>query len=145
AIFEIPLWVPTPHSSPRTWVPLAMNWVNYSPFAYLRDADLSIKPPDWTGKKDDELDRVKGVDLHKRDFRYAYAPHSFFVKAGLSKSDFSHAFLPEADLRQADLYEATLSEANLELVRMEGALLEGASLQNAQVLNVRWAGARIRF
>jgi len=65
------------------WVPRAMALVHYSPFANLKQADLSVKPPNWTGKNESELDLVKGVQLGGADLRYADASGAFLAKANL--------------------------------------------------------------
>jgi hypothetical protein len=60
--------------SPRSWVPEVMERINYSPFADLRNADVSLKPPDWRGKKDEELDYVKGAALDGANLRNVWTP-----------------------------------------------------------------------
>jgi uncharacterized protein YjbI with pentapeptide repeats len=117
-----------------SWVPRAMALVHYSPFANLNFADVSIKPPNWTGKNESELDLVKGAELsdtsklvvrRRADLRYADAYGAFLAKANLSG-----ARLEGADLRFTDLRQAN---ANLEKAHLNGADLTGAKLNEAQL------------
>ena len=111
----------------RTWVPKMMRIVGYSPFASLPNADLSIKPADWIGNRDDELDRVKGASLNHSNLCYAWAPNAFMVKAQLEKSDLRRADLTSADLRQSNLIAADLTEAILVFADIKYADLRRAT------------------
>ncbi len=85
--------------------------------ANLREADVSIKPTNWTGKHTEgEIALVKGAQLLGKDLRDAEA---------------SGAFLVKADLSIADLQGANLQGANLFLAKLQGADLSGANLQGA--------------
>lgn len=152
AVYGVPPGETDSHRSPRTWVPLAMSWLGYHPFANLDDADLSIKPPEWTGKKDDELDRIKGADLGRVDLRYASGMSAFLANARLSSgppgspyltlgSDLSHANFALANLQHARLDRANLTGATLNYAHMEGAVLESADLSHAQLFRAHLDGA----
>lgn len=114
--------------SPRTWIPSAILRLGYSPFADLNSADVSGKPPDWIGNKEEELDRVKGADLRGRNLRYAQGYGVFLAKADLISSDMFGAWLPSADLRRA-----ILDGSNMERTEMSGASLQNASLHQTRL------------
>ncbi len=78
--------------------------------ADIREADVSLKPPQW---KPGDLDMVRGADLREVDLRGALA---------------DKAFLAKADLRYADLQQASLSGANLQQANLAGANLQQAVL-----------------
>jgi uncharacterized protein YjbI with pentapeptide repeats len=145
AIYEIPAWTPAWKNecchNPRTWVPIAMHMLHYDTFTYLRGAELSVKPPVWTGTDDGELDRVKGIDLRDRDLRYSYAPASFLVQARLARCDLSDAFLPSADLRKADANHANLARADLRIAHLNGTDLRFISLTQANLIGADLSGA----
>jgi uncharacterized protein YjbI with pentapeptide repeats len=93
--------------------------------ANLQEADISSKPPNWTGNEE-EIPLVKGAHLEERDLRNANAYRAFLVNADLRRANLQRADLREADLRRANLQQADLSGADL-----SGADLEGANLQEA--------------
>lgn len=140
AIDGIPPRAAHSYRSPQTWVPLAMSWVGYDPFANLANADISIKPSDWTGKNDDELDKVKGADLRGRDLRYAVGNNVFLAKARLNASDLRNVSFDYSDLRQADLTSTSLSGASL-----YNAQMQGAQLDDAELSGVDWLSTRIEY
>src|SRR5262249_13631879 len=133
------------YGTPQTRIVRFMEWFGYSPFANMQDADISIKPPNWTGKKDEELDLVKGADLAGRDLRYANAQRAFLAKADLSASDLESADLRGADLRQAFFWHRPIQtdlanlqndepphdRANLRKAHLENARLDAADLSHA--------------
>jgi len=119
--------------TPEGWVARTMARVHYSPFPNLQDADVSVKPPNWTGKKDEELDLVKGADLSGRDLRYAKLRGAFLAKAGLYQSRLEKANLISSDLRQANLREAHLEYAELSSAHLGGATLYFADLQDTHL------------
>ncbi len=105
--------------------------------ANLREADVSIKPTNWTGKHTEgEIALVKGAQLLGKDLRDAEASGAFLVKADLSIADLQGANLQKADLYKANLQGANLVRANLQganlfLAKLQGADLSGANLQGA--------------
>ncbi|MFZ5448068.1 MAG: pentapeptide repeat-containing protein [Thermodesulfobacteriota bacterium] len=111
--------------------------------ADLREADVSLKPPQWTGKAAD-LDLVRGASLRRRNLQDAAAYEAFLVKADLSEADLQYADLSGAnlqqanlsfaDLRGADLEEANLQQANLEWAKLTGANLDGTDFREAKGL-----------
>ena len=104
-------------------------------YADLREADVSQKPPQWTGKPGD-IDLVRGADLRQRDLRRADAYMAFLVKANLDNAKLQHAELPSANLQQAILTNARLQKAILQGADLRKANLSGADLQQA---NLSWA------
>jgi len=117
------------------WVPRAMALVHYSPFANLKQADLSVKPPNWTGKNENELDFVKGAELVGADLRYADAYGAFLAKANLEG-----AWLVRADFRFSDLREADLTETRLTHAKLIGADLAEARLNRAHLIEADLGG-----
>lgn len=118
---------------PRTWVPVVMSRLGYSPFANLANADVSIKPANWTGKKDEELDLVKGANLLGTNLRNADAKGTFFVNANLSEALMEGVDLENADLRHAILEDANLQNAHMRYIHLEGAHLIIAHLDHAVI------------
>ena len=124
----------------RTWVPLAFEFVGFSTFANLRNADVSIKPSTWKGK-DEDISLVKGAKLAGRRLQYAEAEGAFLVKADLREANLSGADLFEAELQFADLWRAALPGATLVAAKLQEAKLVGADLQGADLdrANLRMA------
>jgi uncharacterized protein YjbI with pentapeptide repeats len=117
----------------RTWAADLLWLVGYSPYARLTDANVSLKPPSWSGQEA-ELSRVLGANLSRLNLRYAQAYGAFFVRARLWQADLRNASLSEADLREANLRQADLRAAVLDRARLERASLQDADLRDA-VLN----------
>jgi hypothetical protein len=89
-----------------------------------------VKPPNWTGKNDSELDLVNGAELRGADLRYASAAGAFLVTA-----DLEEAHLEGAELRLSDLRGAYLNWAYLDEADLTGAVLGGADLSRADLRN----------
>ena len=116
--------------------------------ANLREADVSTKPENWRGKKED-IPLVKGASLRDADLRYADAARAFLVKAdlrhaNLQKADLQGADLEGADLEGANLQGAKLQGAKLQRANLEGANLQGANLQGAELQEANLKGADLR-
>ncbi len=122
---------------PWGWAPRIMVRLNYSPFANLRQADVSIKPPNWTGNDEKELELVKGAELDRDDYggdlRYADMSGAFLAKANLDSAWLQGADLSDSDLRQANLHYSRLDGANLKGSKLNGAYLTRASLNWADL------------
>lgn len=134
------------------------------PHANLRQAELSIKPPNWTSEKKIELDLVKGAELNGADLGYAEADSAFLAKADLAEANLTEAHLGEADLTRAylrgshltkallggahlsgaDLSWADLSDANLEDADLTGVRLGAARLEGADLIRVHLANAELQ-
>jgi uncharacterized protein YjbI with pentapeptide repeats len=116
-----------------TWAADLLWLVGYSPYARLTDANVSPKPPGWSGRETD-LSNIQGANLSRVNLHYAQAYGAFFVKARLWQADMRNASLSEADLREASLRQADLRGAILDRARLEHASLQNADLRDA-VLN----------
>jgi len=62
-----PFQVAYTNTNLRSLVPWAMSCLGYSPFALLMDAELSIKPHNWTRGGEEEIAAVKGAMLHGKN------------------------------------------------------------------------------
>lgn len=122
--------------TPGSWLPQAMSGLGYTPFANLASADISVKPANWTGKSDGELDSVTGLQMAGVDLRYADMRSAF-----LPKTILTDARLQGADLFLADLRQVELAGANLEGADLMGAHLKGADLFAANLRGTNLAGA----
>lgn len=124
----------TPESSwgVQSWAADLLWWAGYTPTAQLAESDVSIKPPDWTGR-DEDLVRVQGARLNGVKLRYVQAYGAFFAKAHLWQANLAHAMLSESDLREANLRQATLQAAALDRARLNRAVLQEADLQGANL------------
>ena len=116
----------------KTWAARFLWLAGYNPFAQLTEADVSTKPPGWSGR-DEDLASVKGANLNRFRLRYIQAYGAFFAKARLWQSDLDHAYLSEADLREANLRQANLQFAILRGAKLKGATMQESNLQNANL------------
>ncbi|MGH8611820.1 MAG: pentapeptide repeat-containing protein [Gammaproteobacteria bacterium] len=104
------------------------------------------------------LAKVSGINLEKRDFRYADFSRSSFPKANLfgtrlhgakfREASLYSVQLPHADVSLADFYQAHLQGANLSWAKMDGASLfkaqlHGAHLYGAGLRDADLAGTRL--
>lgn len=128
----------------RQIVPQALHRVNFRAELGIRNADVSVKPADWTGlgtKPGDltaaDLAQVVEAQLAAKDLRYAAARGAFLVKADLARAD-----LQGADLEGANLYDANLHRANLREADLEGADLDRTNLQVADLAGANLQGAK---
>ena len=122
--------------------------------ADLVEAELSIKPDNWTGIGDkDELNaqiaQVKKARLLGMNLRYASAEGAFLVKADLDKADLRMAGLFGANLQGADLFSANLQGADLLYANLRGAYfvyanLQGADLENANLQEADLSDANLQ-
>ncbi len=129
---------------PSIWISTIMECIRYSPFANLTNTDVSIKPPNWTGKNDGELDFVKGPHLEIGDLRGAIAENAFFAKANLEELHMEGSYLYRADFRKTKLANAYLDDANLTLALLQDADMDKAHLQNAKLMHARLDGANLQ-
>lgn len=112
-------------------IPRLLDYLAYGTRLNLEEADISIKPPAWTGQKEnlaDEIKQVKGANLEGANLKHARMFRAFLIKANLIRAD-----LREADLRRAQLQEAFLGRSKLTKANMKGADLSGASLTFANL------------
>ncbi len=116
----------------RAWAPEVLWTFGYNPFAQLTEADVSTKPPGWTGREE-EIALVKGASLNRLRLRYIQAYGAFLVKAHLWRTDLRNAYLSEADLREANLRQVDLRFAVLDRAKLARAALPEADLRNANL------------
>ncbi|MBZ5662617.1 MAG: pentapeptide repeat-containing protein [Acidobacteriia bacterium] len=122
--------VPSGSAKIKAWAAQALWLAGYNPFAQLTEADVSTKPPGWSGREED-LAAVKGASLNRLKLRYIQAYGAFFAKAHLWQADLGHAYLSEADLREANLRQANLQFAALSGAKLDNATMQESNLQNA--------------
>src|ERR1700688_2152247 len=128
----------------RAWAPDILWTFGYNPFAQLTEADVSTKPPGWTGREE-EIALVKGANLNRLRLRYIQAYGAFLVKAHLWRTDLRHAYLSDADLREANLRQVDLRFAVLDRARLVRAVLPEADLQNANLDRADLRDANLSF
>jgi uncharacterized protein YjbI with pentapeptide repeats len=128
----------------RAWAPDILWTFGYNPFAQLTEADVSTKPPGWTGREE-EIALVKGANLNRLRLRYIQAYGAFLVKAHLWRTDLRNAYLSEADLREANLRQVDLRFAVLDRARLARAALPEADLRNANLDRADLHDANLSF
>jgi uncharacterized protein YjbI with pentapeptide repeats len=107
--------------------------------ANIEEMDVSSKPPNWTGKSEDEISLVKGAPLKGRNLQRARASRAFLVNADLRDAD-----LERADLEWANLERANFRGANLQGASLRGANLKGASFKKANLMKANFEGANLQ-
>ena len=128
----------------RPWAADFLWTFGYNPFAQLTEAEVSTKPPGWTGRED-EIAEVKGANLNRLRLRYIQAYGAFLVKAHLWRTDLRNAYLSEADLREANLRQVDLQSAVLDRARLARALLPEANLRDANMDRADLRDANLSF
>ncbi len=138
AFGQAPVW------SVRAWAPNILWTLGYNPFAQLTEAEVSTKPPGWTGQEE-MIAQVKGANLNGLRLRYIQAYGAFLVKAHLWRTDLRNAFLSEADLREANLRQVDLQFAVLDRAKLARAALPEADLRNANLDRADLHDANLSF
>ena len=127
------------HGAPSDPVPQAFSALGYSVFADLREATVSIRPPEYaTIGKPEREEFVQGADLRDRNLRHIDASVAFLQKANLSDADLfgaslSDAILIDANLTGAIFTDATLTGATLTDADFTSAILDTADLIDADL------------
>jgi uncharacterized protein YjbI with pentapeptide repeats len=134
----------SPSAGIRAWAPDLLWTLGYNPFAQLTEAQISTKPPDWSGR-DGDLASVKGANLNGLRLRYIQAYGTFLVKAHLWRTDLRNAYLSEADLREANLRQVDLRFAVLDRAKLVRAVLPEADLQSANLDRADLRDANLSF
>jgi kumamolisin len=119
---------------PRTWLPRALAFLRLSPFADLRGAELSVKPPNWSSGSNSAL-AVKGIPLSGMDLRFADMRASFL----------RNALLTDTVLRNADLLGSDLEQAGMIGTDLSGASLANADLRKASLVRANLEGADVKY
>src|SRR6266436_10337637 len=78
----------------ETWAAEILWTAGYNPYAQLTEAEVSTKPPAWSGR-DEDVAQVKGASLNRLKLRYIQAYGAFFAKARLWQADLRNAYLSE--------------------------------------------------
>ncbi len=133
------------NSGIRRWALFPFILSRYLPFADLQEADVSTKPLSWTGRNDDEIELVKGAQLHHSNLRYSMARGAFLVKSDLREANLEGADLEDADLRRANLELANLHGAILIYTNLRGANLQGTDLHKAALSATDLSRADLRL
>lgn len=129
-------------STPYEWhdgpilLPRLFEYFGYRTYAYLVEADISTKPPTWTGQKDNlknEIPFVKGAKLKDVNLQNAVMSRAFLINADLRQANLQNAQLDEANLQNAKLTWADLQNAQLGQANLQNAELLYANMQNAQL------------
>ena len=115
--------------------------IGWSPAADLRGAVLSTRPEPWMNTAG-QRQQVIGVQLARRDLRWADAESAFLLKANLFRADMFCADLYEADLRYADLSGADLTGAVLIQALLDSANFMGTILDDAFLPDTDLRGAK---
>jgi len=134
----------SPAAGIKAWAADILWTVGYNPFAQLTEADVSTKPPGWSGRED-EIPMVRGANLNRLSLRYIQAYGAFLVKAHLWRTDLRSAYLSEADLREANLRQVDLQSAVLDRARLTRATLPEADLRNANLDRADLRDANLSF
>ncbi|MDM8517520.1 pentapeptide repeat-containing protein [Desulfobacterales bacterium HSG16] len=95
-------------------------------------------------KETDWLPFFGGLNLEKRDLRYAVLSNSKLYKAKLEKAQLQGADLRYTQLQRADLKNAQLQGARLWYAQLQGADLKNAQLQGADLKNAQLQGADLK-
>lgn len=116
-------------TGPRSWIPKAMTFLHFAPFADLRAAELSTRSSssDKSGKD------VKGIELSATDLRFADMRVSYLADSLLTDANLEQADLWGADLDHAGMVGANLRGASLANANLQGAYLVGADLTNTDI------------
>jgi uncharacterized protein YjbI with pentapeptide repeats len=128
----------------KLWAPDILWTFGYNPFAQLTEAELSTKPPGWTGRNE-EIASVRGANLNRLRLRYIQAYGAFLVKAHLWRTDLRNAYLSEADLREANLRQVDLQFAILDRANLARATLPETDLRNANLDRADLHDANLSF
>ena len=126
-------------TDPKIWVPRFFILLGYSPFADLREVDISIKPPNFVGQRKEDIALIKRARLKGSNLRFADAYRAFLAAADLSGAHLQGAYLFQANLRGADLTWADLQEAFLFETDLQWAILKRANLRGVDL-----SGANLR-
>ena len=126
-------WRGLPAYSLKKVVPSIFRLLGVSPFAQLEGKEVSLKLKDWTGKMQEENEKVIGAKLPGRNLVGARARDAYFAKAQLQGANLAGADLSYADLQGANLRGTNFSQANLANADLGGADLKGAILNCADL------------
>lgn len=90
------------------------------------------------------LEHTKGLDLTKRDLRYADFSGSVLFNAEFQGSNLEHAKFVGADLRGATFVDSKFPKINLKAADLSGAWLQGVNLREAHLQAANFTGAQLQ-
>jgi uncharacterized protein YjbI with pentapeptide repeats len=131
----------------QTRIPTILDMLHFSAFADLALADVSIKPPTWTGleeRREEELVQVKAPRLGVVNVRFAEGSGAFLAKMAASYADFTGANFKNANFQGADLFNAYFSYAKLDGADFRKAALNRANLNRAFLKSADLRGAQLK-
>ncbi len=127
------------------WGPKAFSVFGVSSVADFTDADVSVKPANWSGGEEAQvLETVRGAWLKGANLRGALAAQAFLVNANLREADLRGAELTQADLRGARFHQTKLAGASLHKAVLRGAKMVDMELQNMDFSDADLQGADLR-
>lgn len=126
----------------KVWGPKVFNVFGVSSVADFTDADVSVKPANWSGGEEAQaLKAVRGAWLKGANLRGAVADQAFLVNANLREADLRGAVLNQADLRGARFHQTKLAGASLYKAILRGAKMVDIDLQNIDLSDADLQGA----
>ncbi len=128
-------------SDPRFWVPTLLAKSLINSFADLTEADVSLKPSNWSGDPA-QLPFVKGADLHLASLHNATAPNVFLVNANMQGVNLSGALLYNASLQGANLSQANMCWTVLQCAQLQGVKLDFTFILGASLWQANLKGAK---
>jgi uncharacterized protein YjbI with pentapeptide repeats len=129
----VPIWK---DQGVRCLVPTAFEVLGYNPWVNIVEADVSMKPDNWTGDSS-QIALVEGARLKGANLRYADAWAAFLVRADLREANLQGAEMSGADLREANLQLANLSGADLDFANLSRAILSSTFMIKLRTAS-RW-------
>jgi len=126
----------------KVWGPKFFNVFGVSSVADFTDADVSVKPANWSGGEEAQvLETVRGAWLKGANLRGVVAAQAFLVNANLREADLRGAVLTQADLRGARFHQTKLAGASLNKAILRGAKMVDMDLQNMDLSDADLQGA----
>lgn len=140
-------YIKSPHISTKMFAAISygisLGFLTDKSYADLREAEVSTKPANWAYNKPEDLRKVKGAKLRRRNLCGAEVSKAFLVNADLQWANLQGADLWQAKLQGADLFRAKLQGALLIGAKLQGALLRYAKLQGAHLFEANLQEAKL--
>jgi uncharacterized protein YjbI with pentapeptide repeats len=107
------------------------QWIGRLATANLSDANLSVKPAQWTDRTREALKQVEGAVFAPSDLRFALFNRAFAVNVTFDNVSLVGADFTGADLRGARFFNAHLERANFTYADLRDATFYGGYLDDA--------------